>query len=72
MAGLRLARIQIIAGQELGHYSDIKRNNYGQQITRHSANFSVIMTTDNVKMARRQDIQKSIAMHKKLIQCSYK
>jgi hypothetical protein len=64
-----LARIQIIAGQELGHYSDIKRNDYGQQITRHSANFSATMATDNVKMARKQDIQKSIATHKKLIQC---
>lgn len=64
-----LARIQIIAGQELGHYSDIKRNDYGQQITRHSANFSATMATSHVKLARKQDIQKSIATHKKLIQC---
>jgi hypothetical protein len=64
-----LARIQIIAGQELGHYSDIKRNDKGQQISRHSANFSATMATDHVKKARKQDIQTSIAIHKQLIGC---
>lgn len=51
-----LARMQIIAAQEIGHYADIVRNQYGQQITRHSANFSCTKAKDNVAKARLDDI----------------
>ncbi|MBP7190628.1 MAG: DUF2748 family protein [Rickettsiaceae bacterium] len=51
-----IARMQIIAGQELGHYSDIKRDHKGQQIGRHSANFSCTKATPHIKKARRDDI----------------
>lgn len=50
------ARLQIIAAQELGHFADIKRDDRGQQITRHSANFSGTKATDKVRIARRNDI----------------
>lgn len=51
-----ISRMQVIAAQELGHYSDIKRNHNGQQIGRHSANFACTMATPHVKQARKDDI----------------
>jgi hypothetical protein len=51
-----VARLQIIAGQELGHYSDIIRDNNGRQIGRHSANFSCTRAKHNVLIARRDDV----------------
>ncbi|AFB30998.1 MULTISPECIES: DUF2748 family protein [spotted fever group] len=50
------ARLQIIAAQELGHFADIKRDDKGRQITRHSANFSGTKATDKVRIARKNDI----------------
>jgi hypothetical protein len=53
-----IARLQIIAAQELGHFSDIKRDEMGRQISsRHSANFSGTRATGHVKQARKQDLQ---------------
>lgn len=52
-----IARLQIIAAQELGHFADIKRNEKGQQITRHSANFAGTKATEHVKLARKNDIE---------------
>lgn len=51
------ARMQIIAAQELGHYSDIKRDYQGRQIGRHSANFACTRAEPKVKKARRDDIE---------------
>ncbi len=51
-----IARLQIIAGQELGHFADIKRDNQGRQITRHSANFSGTKATEHVREGRLKDI----------------
>jgi hypothetical protein len=62
-----MARLQIIAAQELGHYSDIKRNSKGMQIGRHSANFAATRAEENVKQARRQDIQNANLLYKKLV-----
>ncbi|MFP3018758.1 MAG: DUF2748 family protein, partial [Candidatus Tisiphia sp.] len=50
------ARLQIIAGQELGHFADIKRDANGRQISRHSANFSGTKATPHVRQARIDDI----------------
>jgi len=61
-----MARIQVVAGQELGHYSDIRRDAHGRQIDRHSANFSCTRATDNVKMARKLDIKKTTLLYKNL------
>lgn len=52
-----MARMQIIAGQELGHYADIKRDYSGKQIGRHSANFSCTKATENTRKGRILDIQ---------------
>ena len=51
-----LARLQIIAGQEIGHYADIKRDSRGRQIGRHSANFSCTVPNPNVQKGREEDI----------------
>lgn len=51
-----VARMQIIAAQELGHFADIKRDSSGRQISRHSANFAGTKATPHVKNARRGDI----------------
>ncbi|MGV2433326.1 MAG UNVERIFIED_CONTAM: DUF2748 family protein [Rickettsiaceae bacterium] len=51
-----IARIQIIAGQELGHYADIKRDKTGRQIGRYSANFACTMPSNEAKTARASDI----------------
>ncbi len=53
-----LARLQIIAGQEIGHYADIKRDYQGNQITRHSANFACTQATPHVKEGRKRDISR--------------
>ncbi|MGC0371899.1 MAG: hypothetical protein DGJ47_000600 [Rickettsiaceae bacterium] len=53
-----LARFQIIAAQEIGHYADIIRDPYGRQLSRHSANFSCNKAKDNVAKARLDDIQR--------------
>lgn len=52
-----VARLQIIASQELGHFADIKRDELGRQISRHSANFSGTRAHDYVKIARKNDIK---------------
>lgn len=51
-----VARLQIIAGQELGHFADIKRDGRGRQVTRHSANFSATLATPHVSKARKDDL----------------
>lgn len=51
-----MARFLIIGGQEFGHYADIKRDKFGRQIGRHSANFSCTMPTDQAKKARHDDL----------------
>lgn len=52
------ARLQIIAGQEIGHYADIKRDYKGRQVTRHSANFSCTRAAPHVKQGRKNDIER--------------
>lgn len=64
-----LARLQIIAGQEIGHFADIKRDNLGRQISRHSANFSCTQATPHVKEARRNDIKRCNNLTKTLKKC---
>ena len=54
------ARILIIGGQELGHYSDIMRDEYGRQISRYSANFSATQAKEDVRIGRINDIKRGI------------
>ncbi|MBA2628668.1 MAG: DUF2748 family protein [Rickettsiaceae bacterium] len=62
-----LARLQIIAAQELGHFADIKRDDYGRQITRHSCNFACTKATPHVSLARKKDIERSSSLKDLLI-----
>lgn len=59
-----VARLQIIAAQELGHFADIRRDEKGNQIGRHSANFSGTRSYDHVKLARKNDINRCIKLFK--------
>jgi hypothetical protein len=52
-----VARIQIIAGQELGHYSDIKRDSRGRQIGRFAADFACTRAAPHVREGRVKDLQ---------------
>lgn len=51
-----IARLLVIGGQEIGHYSDIKRDSRGRQISRYSADLGATRAKPHVKLARRQDI----------------
>ncbi len=51
-----IARLLVIGGQEIGHYSDIKRDKYGRQISRYSADLGATRAKPHVKLARRKDI----------------
>lgn len=62
-----LARMQIIAAQEIGHYADIERDSHGRQIGRHSANFSCTKATKHVKQARREDIKRCNDLYQQLL-----
>lgn len=53
-----IARMQIVVAQEFGHYSDIKRDDFGRQIGRHSANFACTKATPRVKAGRVNDIKR--------------
>ena len=61
-----IARLQVIAGQELGHYSDIMRNDQGQQVTRHSANFSATKANEASRIGRLRDIKRCDFLMSKL------
>jgi len=67
-----VARLQIIAAQELGHFADIKRDHRGNQITRHSANFSGTKATDNARIARKKDIERCHNLLQKLMKAGMK
>lgn len=62
-----VARLQIIAGQELGHFADIKRDEYGKQITRHSANFSGTKAVEHVRIGRLKDIEICNQLYQELL-----
>jgi hypothetical protein len=51
-----IARLLIIGGQEIGHYSDIMRDAKGRQFSRYSADLAATHAKKNVKLARRNDI----------------
>lgn len=51
-----LARLMGIAGQEIGHYSDIIHDKFGRQIGRYSANFNGTRANETVNAARITDM----------------
>ncbi len=61
-----VARLLIIGGQEFGHYSDIKRDEKGRQITRYSANFSGTRATEEARIGRINDINNAKNILKQL------
>ncbi|ADE29545.1 DUF2748 family protein [Rickettsia prowazekii] len=67
-----VARLQIIAAQELGHFADIKRDDKGRQLTRHAANFSGTKATDKVRIARKSDIIHCNNLFNKLLNAGMK
>jgi hypothetical protein len=57
-----LARMLVIAGQELGHFADLMRSNASGIIGRHSAHFSPLRATEACKTARDADIANVAAL----------
>lgn len=51
-----LARMVVIAAQEIGHFSDLLRDSSGQAIGRHSCYMSPLMARTEVRESRRTDI----------------
>jgi len=53
-----LSRMIVIAGQELGHFSDIKRSKNGRYLTRYSTNISSTKAKPEAAKARFDDIER--------------
>jgi hypothetical protein len=51
-----MARLMVIAGQEIGHYSDIKRDDKGRQISRYASDLMASRATPHVREARLNDL----------------
>lgn len=51
-----MARMMVIAGQELGHYADIIRDAYGRKMSRHSADLGATRAKEKVRRARLKDV----------------
>lgn len=64
-----LARMMIIGAQELGHYSDIMRDETGRQRSRFSANFSGTRAKERALMSRRMDKVALRKLHSQLNAC---
>lgn len=62
-----LARMMGIAGQEIGHYSDIIYDKNGRQIGRFSANFSGTRANETVNLSRLTDMNNIQILWGKLI-----
>lgn len=50
-----LARMQVIGAQEFGHYADLRRDDAGRIIGRHSASLSPFRASDTSRAARQSD-----------------
>lgn len=57
-----LSRLLVIAGQELGHYADIIRDNHGYKVSRHSADLGGRRAKRKIKKGRKRDIIRSRAV----------
>lgn len=53
-----MARLLVIGGQEIGHYSDIRRDSFGRQVGRYSANLSATRATEVARIGRLNDIER--------------
>ncbi|AZL15283.1 DUF2748 family protein [Rickettsiales endosymbiont of Stachyamoeba lipophora] len=58
-----IARMMVIAAQEMGHYSDIKRDYSGRQVGRYSANFDATRADHAVAEARKSDMHNINHIH---------
>ena len=66
-----MARLLVVGGQEMGHYSDIQRDSNGKQISRYSANFNGTRAKENVRKGRLDDIKRGREILKKLSENCY-
>jgi hypothetical protein len=55
-----MARMMVIIAQEIGHYSDVVRDQYRRPISRHSADLYGRRAKENVRIARLKDIENVI------------
>ncbi len=61
-----MARLMVIAGQEIGHYADIIRDLNGNHISRHSSNFNGTRAKQKMRKSRERDIQNTRRIEKSL------
>jgi hypothetical protein len=61
-----LARCMVIAGQELGHYADLKRDAHCHITGRHSAGFRPFAASDAAREARLADLER-VAQWKEIV-----
>jgi hypothetical protein len=64
-----LARMMIVAGQEIGHYSEIIRDQTGRYVARHSCNIGINYPTKQASKARKHDVDALERLRKQLLQC---
>ncbi|MBN67630.1 MAG: hypothetical protein CMM94_08735 [Rickettsiales bacterium] len=64
-----MARLLVIAGQELGHYADILRNARGQLVGRHSATLGPLRAKPEMRQNREQDLQHVQALMQQMHRC---
>jgi hypothetical protein len=62
-----LARLMVIAAQEMGHFADIQRGSMGEPISRHSANISVTQASEHVRLARLNDLKHAKTLQTQLM-----
>lgn len=63
-----LARLIVIAGQELGHFADILRDDQGRKVSRHSADLGGTRAKEKSRIGRLKDIEQSSRIFQKLHQ----
>ena len=67
-----MARMLIIAGQEMGHFADIIRNSHGQPVSRHSADLSGTKAKEPTRIGRLNDLKNNERTQQKLINIGLK
>ncbi len=64
-----LARMMIVAAQEIAHFSDIIRDERGFHVARHSSNISVSKPTVKAEKSRKKDVAALHKLRSLLVKC---
>lgn len=67
-----MARLMVIAGQEIGHYADILRDSKGKNVSRHSSDAWISKPTEKCRIARKNDIKRLAQIEATLLKSGLK